>query len=110
MRKAGLMSLTIRLPAEEHSALCAKKNRYPNQTAPLFVDECLDRAVKLDPFSRRRSRAKRRSAFLALRTIMVWSNLCCPQQLPPLVGHRPFESRARKTDVVRGCSRLREQR
>ena len=27
MRKTGLMSLTIRLPAEEHSALCAKKNR-----------------------------------------------------------------------------------
>ena len=27
MSKTGLMSLTIRLPAEEHSALCAKKNR-----------------------------------------------------------------------------------
>jgi hypothetical protein len=26
MSKTGLMSLTIRLPAEEHSALCAKKN------------------------------------------------------------------------------------
>ena len=27
MSKTGLISLTIRLPAEEHSALCAKKNR-----------------------------------------------------------------------------------
>jgi len=27
MRKTGLVSLTIRLPAEEHSALCAKPNR-----------------------------------------------------------------------------------
>jgi hypothetical protein len=27
MSKTGLMSLTIRLPAEEHSVLCAKKNR-----------------------------------------------------------------------------------
>jgi hypothetical protein len=27
MSKTGLMSLTIRLPAEEHSALCAKRNR-----------------------------------------------------------------------------------
>ncbi len=27
MSKTGLMSLTIRLPAEEHAALCAKKNR-----------------------------------------------------------------------------------
>ena len=27
MSKTGLTSLTIRLPAEEHSALCAKKNR-----------------------------------------------------------------------------------
>ena len=27
MSKTGLVSLTIRLPAEEHSALCAKKNR-----------------------------------------------------------------------------------
>ena len=27
MSKTGLMSLTIRLPAEEHSALCAKSNR-----------------------------------------------------------------------------------
>lgn len=27
MSKTGLMSLTIRLPAAEHSALCAKKNR-----------------------------------------------------------------------------------
>ena len=27
MSKTGLMSLTIRLPAEEHSALCTKKNR-----------------------------------------------------------------------------------
>jgi hypothetical protein len=27
MGKTGLVSLTIRLPAEEHSALCAKKNR-----------------------------------------------------------------------------------
>jgi hypothetical protein len=27
MRKTRLMSLTIRLPAEEHSALCAKMNR-----------------------------------------------------------------------------------
>jgi hypothetical protein len=27
MSKTGLLSLTIRLPAEEHSALCAKPNR-----------------------------------------------------------------------------------
>jgi hypothetical protein len=27
MSKTGLMSLTIRLPVEEHSALCGKKNR-----------------------------------------------------------------------------------
>ena len=27
MRKTGQMSLSIRLPAAEHSALCAKKNR-----------------------------------------------------------------------------------
>ncbi|HZR16119.1 MAG TPA: hypothetical protein VFE51_02225 [Verrucomicrobiae bacterium] len=26
MSKTGLVSLTIRLPAEDHSALCAKKN------------------------------------------------------------------------------------
>ena len=27
MRKTGLLSLTIRLPAEEHSVLCRKPNR-----------------------------------------------------------------------------------
>jgi hypothetical protein len=41
MSKTGLLSLTIRLPAEEHSALCAKPNR--SAWVRNAIDEKLER-------------------------------------------------------------------
>ena len=44
MRKTGLLSLTIRLPAEEHLVLCAKPNR--SAWVRNAIDEKLQREAK----------------------------------------------------------------